>query len=203
MAKKNETQAQDVKNTESTIEYTIGSALELVNEARELNESIKDWNRNATEESQVKTVSLVVNFGGKKGKKATEKKEQVVGALGYDVVLKTVRGKSYLTAQVKGVSASKSVFKMTGSKDGLVKLTKEGSDIPMDDASTALLNSLDRAIWTYFKAISIPSKKYQNVLKDYYQILESRVKKATTALSDAMDASGKEEEGKEEEKLTA
>lgn len=177
---------------EASKAYDIAYVVSLIKQIKDINTSLKDNEAY----SDVPRISINVTFGKVSAKKATKTDAAVLGNFGYDISLRSNRGKDwYIVASVKGVSLDGIAVKVTMAKDGKCKLSKLESSRSYEEDSKALRNGVASDVFSYMKTKGLTSKDFDSLVKDYATRLEARITwtkeamaKATTAASPASTA---------------
>lgn len=157
---------------EASKAYDIAYVVSLIKQIKDINTSLKDNEAY----SDVPRISISVTFGKVSAKKATKTDAAVLGNFGYDISLRSNRGKDwYIVASVKGVSLDGIAVKVTMAKDGKCKLSKIESSRDYEEDSKALRNSVSTDVFTYMKTKGLTSKDYDALIKDYATRLEARI----------------------------
>lgn len=177
---------------EASKAYDMAYVVTLFKQIKDINASLKENEAY----SDVPRISINVTFGKVSAKKATKTEAAVLGNFGYDISLRSNRGKDwYIVASVKGVSLDGIAVKVTMAKDGKCKLSKIEASRDYEETSTTLRNGVASDVFTYMKAKGLTSKDYDALIKDYATRLEARITwtkeemaKATAAASPAATA---------------
>lgn len=182
--------------SEASKAYDINYVVSLIKSIRDINTSLKENEAY----SDVPRISINVTFGKVSAKKATKTDAAVLGNFGYDISLRSNRGKDwYIVASVKGVSLDGIAVKVTMAKDGKCKLSKIETSRDYEEDSKALRNGVASDVFSYMKTKGLTSKDYDALIKDYATRLEARITwtneemakataKATAAESTAVSA---------------
>lgn len=180
----------EVKATATTVAaeaskaYDIAYVVSLIKQIKDINTSLKDNEAY----SDVPRISISVTFGKVSAKKATKTDAAVLGNFGYDISIRSNRGKDwYIVASVKGVSLDGIAVKVTMANDGKCKLSKIEASRDYEEDSKALRNGVASDVFSYMKTKGLTSKDYDALIKDYATRLEARITWTNEEMTKAMN----------------
>lgn len=169
---------------EASKAYDIAYVVSLIKRIRDINTEIKENDVY----SDVPRISISVTFGKVSAKKATKTEAAVLGNFGYDISLRSNRGKDwYIVASVKGVSLDGIAVKVTKDKAGKCKLSKIEASRDYEEDSKALRNGVASDVFSYMKTKGLTSKDYDALIKDYATRLEARITWTNEEMTKAMN----------------
>lgn len=169
---------------EASKAYDIAYVVSLIKQIKDINTSLKDNEAY----SDVPRISINVTFGKVSAKKATKTDAAVLGNFGYDISLRSNRGKDwFIVASVKGVSLDGIAVKVTMAKDGKCKLSKIEASRDYEEDSKALRNGVASDVFSYMKTKGLTSKDYDALIKDYATRLEARITWTNEEMTKAMN----------------